>query len=253
MTSILLHALVVSIASAITVLAGAAFSRHWTRRLKGAKVNDVLSSYVSVIGTLYAVLLAFVLLSVWEQYDTAQSAAESEASQLSDFVRLTGGLPDQAAVQLKAAIREYTTAVVDEEWDAMASGGRSARADRALDGLWKALVSTDPAPDARGLAVYNQALERLRSASDSRQDRLSQARPSVQGVIWVLMIGGAVLTLAATFCFDASASIYLPVNAGLTLMIAFILYLIFAFDHPFSHDVGSTPDALRGVLTLLGG
>ena len=251
MSSVLLHALVVAIGSALTVLAGAAFSKRWARRLKGTALNDVLSSYVSVIGTLYAVLLAFVLLSVWEQYDTAQGAADREGSQLSDLVRLTAGLPDPAASQLRDAIREYTSAVVDEEWNAMATGGRSERADRAIDKLWKLMVAIDPADSPRGLAVYNQALERLRSASDSRQDRLSQARPSVQGVIWILLIGGGVLTLAATYCFDASAGIYLPVNAGLTLMIAFILYLVFAFDHPFSHDVGASPDALRGVMDLL--
>jgi hypothetical protein len=31
-------------------------------------------------------------------------------------------------------------------------------------------------------------------------------------------------------------------------MIAFMLYLIFAFDHPFSHDVGTGPGAMRVVL-----
>lgn len=251
MTSILWHALIVALASAVTVTAGVAFSRRWTRRVQGNSANDVLSSYVSVIGTLYAVLLAFVLLSVWEQYDTAQSAAEGEASQLSDLVRLTAGLPEPASARVKDAIREYTSAVVDEEWTAMANGGRSDRADRALDNLWKTLVAADPADGPRGLAVYNQALERLRSASDSRQDRLSQARPSVQGVIWVLLLGGGALTLIATYFFEPSAGIYLPVNAGLTLMIAFILYLVFAFDHPFSHDVGGPPDALRAVLAML--
>src|SRR5262245_59907523 len=119
MASILLHAFVVAAGNALIVIAGIAFTRRSAKRLNGKAVNDVISTYVAVIGTLYAVLLAFVLLSVWEQYDTAQGAAEREASQLSDLVRLTAGLPPPSASRLKDALREYTAAVIDEEWAQM--------------------------------------------------------------------------------------------------------------------------------------
>lgn len=250
MPSLLLHGAVMLGGSAITVLGGMGLSRYWTSRLAGRQHTDVLSSYVGVIGTLYAVLLAFVLLSVWEQYDTARGAAEHEASELSDLVRLSAGLPDGAGAQVRAAVRDYASAVIDDEWPLMRVGGRSARADRALDALWKTLIAIDP-PPGRGQSVYDQALERLRSASDSRQDRLSQATPSVHAVIWILLIGGGALSLISTYFFEVGPSVYMPVNIGLTLMIAFILYLVFAFDHPFSYDVGTAPDALRAMLTAI--
>jgi hypothetical protein len=250
MPSLLLHGAIMLGGAAVTVLAGMGLSRYWTRRLAGRQRTDVLSSYVGVIGTLYAVLLAFVLLSVWEQYDTARSAAEREASELSDLVRLSDGLPGNGASQVRAAVRDYASAVVDDEWPLMRVGGRSARADRALDALWKAVIGIDP-PGGRAQIIYDQALERLRSASDSRQDRLSQAKPSVHAVIWILLIGGGALSLISTYLFEVGPTVYMPVNIGLTLMIAFILYLVFAFDHPFSYDVGTGPQALRAVLTAL--
>jgi len=61
------------------------------------------------------------------------------------------------------------------------------------------------------------------------------------------------LTLLATHYFGGASTADLPVNVGLTLMIAFMLFLIFAFDHPFSHDVGTDPHAMRAVLSTLGG
>ena len=247
MPSAYFHGLVVLLVSAALILAGVGLSRHWRRTRRGSSHSTELSTYVTVIGTLYAVLVAFVLLSVWEQYDTAKDAAEREASQISDLLRLAGGLPEPAATRIKDAVREYATAVVDEEWGRMAVGGRSTRVDKALDALWKLVVGTDPAGD-RAVNVHSQALERLSSVSDSRQARLSQARPSVQTVIWVLLIFGGVLTLLSTSFLETSSNIHLPVNAGLTLMIAFMLYLIFAFDHPFSHDVGTGPGAMRVVL-----
>ena len=132
----------------------------------------------------------------------------------------------------------------------MAHGRRSDRADRELDDLWKTLVATEPVGD-RMVNVHGQALDRLRNASDSRQDRLSQARPSVNTVIWVLLIGGGALTLMSTSFFETSFGMHLPVTVGLTLMIAFMLYLIFAFDHPFSHDVGTGPFAMKAVLEMV--
>jgi hypothetical protein len=251
MSSILLHGGVLLAATAATVAVAAILSRYWGRRHANAIFTSELATFVQVIGTLYAVLLAFVLLSVWDQYDTARQAADREAHQIADLVRLAGGLPEPSSARLKVTVRDYSTAVVDEEWRLMAHGGRSARADRALDDLWKTLVATEPVGD-RAVNVHGQALERLRNVSDSRQDRLSQARPSVGTVIWVLLIGGGALTLISTSFFETSGRIHLPVTTGLALMIAFMLYLVYAFDHPFSYDVGTGPDALRAVLDIAG-
>ena len=250
MPSVPLHGLVVLTATAVTVAAGILLSRGWRRRHGKAAHPGELSTFVEVIGTLYAVLVAFVLLSVWDQYNTAHTAADREASQIADLVRLTSGLPEPSASHLRDAIREYAAAVADEEWTLMARGDRSPRAEHALDDLWKTLVATEPV-GSRAITVHGQALERLRSASDSRQDRLSQASPSVHSTIWILLIGGAALTLLSAAFLETSAGIHLPMNAGLALMIAFILYLIFAFDHPFSHDVGTGPDAFRAVVDMV--
>jgi hypothetical protein len=158
-------------------------------------------------------------------------------------------LPEPSATRVRAALREFSTAVV-EEWPTMADGVRSDRTDRALDAVWSALIETEPA-SGRGVSIYEQALERLRSASDSRQDRLSQAAPSVHLVIWILLIGGGVLTLVSTYFFETTAQVYQPVNIGLTLMIAFILYLIFVFDRPFTGDIATPPDAMQAVVQML--
>jgi hypothetical protein len=42
--------------------------------------NEVAGFIIAVIGGLYAVLLAFVVISVWEQFDAAQTDASREAN-----------------------------------------------------------------------------------------------------------------------------------------------------------------------------
>jgi len=41
--------------------------------------NDVAGFILAVVGVLYAVILGFVVVIVWEQFDTAQSNAHQEA------------------------------------------------------------------------------------------------------------------------------------------------------------------------------
>ena len=44
--------------------------------------NDVAGFIYAVLGVAYAVLLAFMLISVWEDYESAQTNVESEAHEL---------------------------------------------------------------------------------------------------------------------------------------------------------------------------
>ena len=55
--------------------------------------NEVAGNYLQTVGTIYAVLLAFVVFVVWQQHNDTRSAVESEANELSDFYRTIRALP----------------------------------------------------------------------------------------------------------------------------------------------------------------
>ena len=59
--------------------------------------NEVAGNYLQTLGTIYAVLLAFVVFVVWQQHNETRSAVESEANELSDFYRTIRALPGRAA------------------------------------------------------------------------------------------------------------------------------------------------------------
>ena len=44
--------------------------------------NDVAGFIFAVLGVAYAVLLAFVVIAVWQDYETAQTNVEREAHEL---------------------------------------------------------------------------------------------------------------------------------------------------------------------------
>src|ERR1039458_9426405 len=93
--------------------------------------NEVAGNYLQTVGTIYAVLLAFVVFVVWQQHNDTRSAVESEANELSDFYRTIRALPGSQPVQ--EFIQRYGKVVVDEEWMDMARGRWSREAEQVLD------------------------------------------------------------------------------------------------------------------------
>jgi zinc transporter ZupT len=56
--------------------------------------NDVAGFIYAVLGVAYAVLLAFVVIVVWQDYKTAQTNVENEANELAGVYFLTSQLPE---------------------------------------------------------------------------------------------------------------------------------------------------------------
>ena len=61
--------------------------------------NDVAGFIYAVLGVAYAVLLAFMLISVWQDYETAQTNVENEAHELAGVYFLASRLPEPERTQ----------------------------------------------------------------------------------------------------------------------------------------------------------
>ena len=69
-----------------------------------AEHNEVAGYIYTVIGAVYGVLLAFVVLVVWQQHIDAQADGAREAGLLADVYRDADVLPDSVAANLRAGI-----------------------------------------------------------------------------------------------------------------------------------------------------
>jgi uncharacterized membrane protein len=56
--------------------------------------NDVAGFIFAVVGVMYAVLLAFVVIVVWQDYEAAKGTVESEANELAGVYFLADRFPD---------------------------------------------------------------------------------------------------------------------------------------------------------------
>ena len=72
-------------------------ARFTSREIRTAH-NDRAGFILAVIGVIYAVLLAFVAIGVWERFQQAEARSYEEAGALATVYRDAGSFPDGGAV-----------------------------------------------------------------------------------------------------------------------------------------------------------
>ncbi len=243
---------------ALMILVGAGLSfggvylvHHFVPAEKLKDNNDVAGFIYSMLGVMYAVLLAFIVVVVWEQYRDVGQAVEQEADTLQSLVRLSQGLPDPTGQSLRNEVRRYAGLVINVEWDAMARGRPNEPAGGTLNILWQSARDINPQNEKENM-LYSQVLDRLQDLNTSRRLRLVASRTNIPGVMWVLLIVGGIMTVGFTFFFGAThARLHALMTAMLAASIAFILFLILSLDAPFAGTFRVSPEPFARVVNLV--
>jgi len=84
--------------------------------------NDVAGFIYAALGVIYAVLLALVVIAVWEEYDAASVTVEQEANALAEIFWLAHRLPEPEGSHIQELGRSYAQDVIDEVWPLMEQG-----------------------------------------------------------------------------------------------------------------------------------
>jgi protein-S-isoprenylcysteine O-methyltransferase Ste14 len=215
--------------------------------------NDVAGFIYAVLGVAYAVLLAFVAIAVWQDYNTAQTNVESEAHELAGVYFVASQLPERDRSRIQDLVRMYARVVVVEEWPMMEHGQTNPRADSLLRQLRLKLLQFDPHTKGEQV-LYERGLTQLHDAIDARRSRLLEVREGIPNLLWVVLVLGGVITVSFTYLFGLKSNLaHALMVAALTLLICAILFTIGEFDYPFSGVVEIRPEAFKEMLGSFGG
>jgi hypothetical protein len=140
--------------------------------------NEVAGFKFAVVGVFYGVLLAFVVVSVWEDFHTTEAAVRNEAKAAVDLHRLTFALPVEGGAEIRQRLLSYTDHARKFEWPSMALGQSSDDVARDLDQLSQAIFNVQPQGE-RELALYQDAIRLLTVITDNRNERLGSSDGSV--------------------------------------------------------------------------
>lgn len=202
---------------------------------------------LAIVGTIYAIIVGFVVVVVWESHSEAEATVAQEANALADLERMSQGFPVEIRRQVHEAERTYLRLVINEEWQDMEKGESSVRAHASLVELWA--VYTDMDAGERDNPLYEQSLTRLNEVGDNRRLRLLASSDRVPILMWLLVYLGALATLGLCYSFGIGrgpqARIILWILSG---TIGFSIFLIAGMDGPFNGDLKVEPEAFSFVL-----
>jgi hypothetical protein len=218
-------------------MAGPVMLRHLLG-IDRLKINNEVAGFkFAVVGVLYAVLLGFATVVTWEKFRDAEAAVLQESAAIAALHRLSDGVEQPAADEIKVQLQAYVHAVILDDWPAMNSGGYSQLVSKDLDGLYTAVIAHER-HGAGEVAILQEMLSQLDAVTQARRARLALADGIIPGVVWVFLFAGAFITVVFTFFFGSTSLIAQVLMNGLLSALVFIaLWVIAEINFPFTGPV----------------
>jgi len=211
--------------------------------------NDVAGFIYAVVGVIYAVLLALMVIAVWEEHEAAKATAREEANELADVFWLAHSLPEPDGPRLQGLARSYATVVAEEEWNLMARGGGSIPEAWALMDEMRLGVQDLEVRTPADQVLFDRGLERIDALADARRERMVEAEEGIPAVLWAVLVFGGTITVGFTYLFGLentwSHRLMVAAVAGL---IALVLFTVGSLEYPFSGGTRVGPEAFELVL-----
>src|SRR5829696_8389829 len=204
--------------------------------------NDVAGFIYAALGVIYAVLLALVVIAVWEEYDAASETVEQEANAVAEIFWLAHRLPEPEGRELQELCRSYAEEVVNVGWPLMEQGRtpsmeRSQETSRAwvlIDDIRASLQEIEPHTKADE-ELYAEGLDQVQRLADARRMRLVAAEEGIPGVLWAVLIFGGIAVVSFTYLFGLENTwAHRLMVLTLAGVIGLVLFTIGAMEHPFS-------------------
>lgn len=221
-----------------------------------AESGEGFGSFCNVIGVLYAIVLGYVLVNVYETYSTANDKVETEASLLIDLMRDAEGLPLIEGLRLRKATIDYADSVIHQEWDHMVKFGEyHLDTFHKFGQLYRTAARVKCQNDEQRLFL-GEIVRRLGDLSATRRERIEVSTERVPNVLWAMMLGVGLVNFFMAFFFPVEQpkvrTLFLCSTAA---VMTFTTLLIFVMDRPYKGSLGIKPHSLvklREIVTKTG-
>ncbi|WP_374299171.1 hypothetical protein [Ferrovibrio sp.] len=211
--------------------------------------KDATVYMASIVGVIYAVLLAFIAVAAWESFNKAGEVARKEAAELGDLYRDSRMLDPDVSEAMDRLMEQYVRTVIEEEWPAMASGGMIGNKGWILLEQVAGVMMADTPSDPKSVALMQEMLTRLNDLYDARRDRLLAAEEELEPSVWVVVLFGGLISMLFCWIFGTPhRGFHLFVSSLVAATFGLVMFLIVSFDLPFRGAVQIRPDEFIMVL-----
>lgn len=219
-----------------------------------SETPDVIEYMTMWIGVIYAIVLGLAIAGVWEARSSAQDHVQAEAQALHEISERVRVYPPEVRDRIRGDVNAYVGHVVTTEWKAMTDHDRvTERGGELLDRVRQDVTDYKPTTDFQAQA-YQPLLDQVAAADQARNARADSTGATMPGVVWFGLLTGAAVTIGMVFALQIRRTGRELVLAGLfSATIAFMLFLIWDFDAPYSRGIATTAEPFLSLFPGVGG
>ncbi|MET9479159.1 hypothetical protein [Streptomyces sp. NPDC006638] len=217
------------------------------------KTPDVMEYMTMMIGVIYAIVLGLAIAGVWEGRSAAQENVRQEAQALHEIQQRVQVYPADVRERIRADVDAYASYVVHTEWPHMSEhNALSAKGTQLFEKIRSDVSRYAPRTELEG-QTYQPLVEQVAVADDARGARGQNAGATMPGVVWFGLIVGAVVTVGLIFVLQIRRTFRELLLAGLfSVLIAFLLFLIWDFDAPYGRGIAATAAPFVDLFPAIG-
>jgi len=201
------------------------------------------------IVAVYSILLAFIVVIVWQQYQNTGDRIQEESSKVFNLYRASYAFPDSTTgKKIRNTVIDYVNSVVTDEFPAMEHDTTSSLTQHEYNKVWDMVYTIRPATENEKI-WYASMVASINQFGEARIIRISDIDPSLPPLMWrILLAGGAIIIIfAILFKSSNNWAHYLKI-VFFSIIIVFNLMLVNLLDHPYKGLLKIAPDAFTKIL-----
>lgn len=239
---ILTGPLLIALLVGISILGLNWFRTHRLPRLRfGDGDVEFSAAMLASIMVFYGLAAALIAIQVWEGYEKVKEITHQEASALVVLYRDVSQYPEPLRGALREEIRSYTDEVIHRSWPIQRQGRLPTETIRNMDRLQSGIMTFEPATEAHK-ALALETVSSFSRMMEARRLRLDSVDRKLPGVMWLVLILGAFISLFSAYLFPVhDARVHRAQVALLATFIGLVIFITLALDRPFRGDLGVKP------------
>ncbi len=208
-------------------------------RLKiSAEDSNFIGAMMQCVMVFYGLAVALIAVGVSQTYSDVSKLVSGEATALASLYRDISGYPEPVRTEMQGELRDYVQYVIRESWPMQQHGKVPVGGVALMDKFQSTLIGFEPATEGQKI-LHAEALRAYNNMINARRLRLDAVNTGLPGVMWAVILVGAIIGLVATFFFkveDARLQAILVIL--LAVFMGLIIFMILALDQPFRGDLG---------------
>src|SRR5271166_188985 len=194
------------------LLRGTAFSQITERDAEG------LNTLILLLGSIYAVMYAFVIYVIWGQFTDVEKFVMRECYSLDELLRFSRYVNADSTRAIRRALAEYSQAVLGSEWEALGKREKDPVTENLFITLMTVAIRTAPGNPEEAM-IQQRLIDIARDAGEHRDERITKSLtripPTLMGFVNAMSTALLVLVfvypfhhpIAGAACFTLVATV----------------------------------------------